>query len=171
LASQAEEASDVAITAAEMALNTAISLKSDYASARYFLAFVLEHQGKLAEAIRSMELVRATNPSDVGVSMQLSLFYLRQGKNILAKQELERATALVPNYANAHWYLASILEQEGDTEGALAELRIVDELNPNNETVEKRMKQLEDGMLADPLPEPLEPSDSASLLPSTPTAP
>lgn len=170
LASQAQAQADAAITQAETALNTAIALKSDYASARYYLAFVQEREGKLADAVRSMELVRATNASDVGVSMQLALLYLRQGKNALAKAELERAIALVPNYANAHWYLASILEDEGDIDGALAALNVVLSLNPDNETVAKRIAALEAGKVAATLPEPLEGTvDEAT--PSTETTP
>lgn len=156
LIQSAQDEYDVAVAKAETSLRNAITLKGDYASARYYLAFVQERQGKLADAIRSMELVRASNPSDVGVSMQLALLYLRQGKNDLAKNELERAIALVPNYANAYWYLASILEQEQDTSGALEALRVVQELNPDNEVVTKRIEQLEAGTVTEPIPEPIE---------------
>lgn len=172
LADQASAQADDAVSKAETALSTAIALKSDYASARYYLAFVQERQGKLADAVRSMELVRATSPSDVGVSMQLALLYLRQGKNDLAKAELERAIALVPNYANAHWYLASILEDEGDIDGAIAALNVVATLNPDNETVAKRIEALEAGKIAATLPEPLEgTSDEAAPSSETPTTP
>jgi len=156
VASDAKTQYDAAVAQAALALNDAIALKSDYASALYYLAFVQERQGDLADAIQSMELVRASNPSDVGVSMQLALLYLRQGKNNLAKSELERAIAIVPNYANAYWYLASILEQEDDFDGALEALRVVAELNPDNTTVQNRIDQLKQGAVNDAIPEPIE---------------
>ena len=165
LAKQASEAYEQALTNAEGELRAAITLKNDYASALFYLAFVQERQGRLADAIRSMELVRTTNPSDVGVSMQLALLYLRQGKNELAKQELERAIGLVPNYANAHWYLASILEQEGDTEGALEALRVVQELNPDNTTVTNRIEQLKQGAATELIPDPIDEAGDQVTLP------
>jgi len=97
--------------------------------------------------------------------MQLALLYLRQGKNELAKQELERAIGLVPNYANAHWYLASILEQEGDTEGALEALRVVQELNPDNTTVTNRIEQLKQGAATELIPDPIDEAGDQVTLP------
>ena len=172
VASKAKTAQDSALQQANDALMTAITLKSDYAEARYYLAFVQERQEKLAEAVTSMEIVRQAAPSDVGVGLQLALLYLRQGKNDVAQQELERIIAISPNFANAHWYLSSILEQKKDIDGALMELEIIAKLDPKNETVQKKIEALRAGKVAaeTPIPEPL-PTETNPVLPDAPAAP
>ncbi len=166
LADSARFKYDDALALAEVSLKTATTLRPEDANALYYLAFVHERKGELSEAVRTMELVRATNPSDVGVGMQLALLYLRQGKHALAKAELERVISIAPNYANAHWYLATILEQEDDIMGALAALGVVRELNPDNAAVASRIAELEAGLLApEPIPEPLEDDAETGVLP------
>lgn len=170
-AAQAEAAQTTALQNASDALLKAITLKSDYAEARYYLASVQERENKLADAVASMEIVRASAPNDVGVGLQLSLLYLRQGKNNLAKKELERIIALAPNFANAHWYLASVLEEEKDIEGALIELETIMKLDPKNDTVQKKIDALKAGQKpVETIPDPL-PTEGTSVLPTTPTVP
>lgn len=171
-AGKAKTAQDTALQNATDALMTAIALKSDYAEARYYLAFIQERQEKLAEAVASMEMVRQVAPSDVGVGLQLALLYLRQGKNDGAQQELERIIAISPNFANAHWYLSSILEQKKDVDGALMELEIIAKLDPTNETIQKKIEALRAGKVAasTPIPDPL-PTETNPVLPDAPVAP
>lgn len=163
-AAQAKTAQDDALQKASDTLLAAITLKSDYAEARYYLASVQERQGKLAEAVASMELVRSSAPSDVGVGLQLSLLYLRQGKNDLAKNELNRIIALAPNFSNAHWYLAAVLEEEDDIDGALIELESIMKIDPGNETVQKKIDELKAGQVAATVvPDPLPTSETPAL--------
>ena len=170
-AKQAKIAQDTALQNANDALMKAIELKSDYAEARYYLAFVQERQGKLAEAVASMEIVRSSAPNDVGVGLQLALLYLRQGKNDIAKQELERIIAIAPNFANAHWYLASVLEQEKDIDAALIELQTIAKLDPTNETIQKKIEELKAGKAAETvIPDPL-PTQESPTLPDAPIVP
>lgn len=165
---QAERAKAAQNDALQKASNTllgAITLKSDYAEARYYLASVQERQGKLAEAVASMEIVRASAPKDVGVGLQLALLYLRQGKNDVAKQELNRVIALAPNFTNAHWFLASLLEDEGDIDGALFALETIMTIDPGNETVQKKIDALRAGQVpVVTIPDPL-PSTEETILP------
>lgn len=170
-ASQAKAAQDDALAKADESLMSALSLKPDYALARYYLASVQEHQGKLAEAIASMELVRQNAPKDVGVGLQLAVLYLRQGKNDVAKNELQRIIAIAPNFANAHWYLASILEEEKDIDGAIQELNIILALDPTSDIAQKKLDALKAGKIAKttPVPEPLPEIAPAPALPDAPT--
>ncbi|MFA6018207.1 MAG: tetratricopeptide repeat protein [Patescibacteria group bacterium] len=168
-ASQAKVDQESALQKASDTLLSAIILKSDYAEARYYLASVQERQGKLAEAVASMELVRSSAPGDVGVGLQLALLYLRQGKNDVAKQELNRVIALAPNFSNAHWYLAAVLEEENDVTGALLELETIMSIDPGNETVQKKIDALRAGQAAAiVLPDPL-PSSEVPTLPDATT--
>lgn len=158
LKTEATAARTDALQKAEATLLDAIALKSDYTAARYFLSSVYEREDKLADAVKSMEVVRALNTEDVGVGMQLSLLYLRQGKNDLAQAELERVIALSPTYANARWYLSVLLEQEGDIAGAIVQVSEVLKTNPENTAVQQRLERLQSGEVQDDvaeIPDPL----------------
>lgn len=155
---EATAAQSAALLEAETVLLSAVALKPDYTAARYFLSVVYEREGKLSDAVKSMEIVRALDAEDVGVGMQLALLYLRQGKNDLAKSELERVIALSPAYANARWYLSVILEQEGDIAGAIVQIEEIVKTNPDNEAVVQRLERLQSGEVEDDtseIPEPL----------------
>ncbi len=145
LAKQAEGVKDEALTKAKEALDKALELKKDYTQASYYLAFVHERQGNLADAVKNMELVKAISPNDIGVSMQLALLYLRQGKNDLAKTELERSLTIAPNFANARWYLSVIYEDEKDTAKAIEQLVKIQETDPDNSAVKQRLERLRNG--------------------------
>lgn len=179
LKTEATAARTEALAQAEDAFTRAIALKNDYTAARYFISSVYERENKLADAVKSMEVVRALNMSDEGVGMQLSLLYLRQGKNDLARAELERVISLSPTYANARWYLSVILEQKGDLAGALAQVAEVAKTNPDNESVQQRLARLQSGEASDDaaLPEPISEettpldassTDATDTLPVTP---
>ena len=92
-----------------------------------------------------MEALKAAAPNDIGVAMQLGLLYLRQGKNAAAKAELVRALTIAPNYANAHWYLATIYEQEDDIASAIAEVEKIQATDPDNALVTQRLERLRAG--------------------------
>lgn len=155
VASAAKLKQEQSLSLAEDQLRTAIALKPDYVLAYYYLALLQERQGKLAEAVRGLELVRQASPEDVGVGLQLGMLYLRQGKNELAQAELQRVIELAPTYANAHWYLSVVLEQQGDLKNAIKEVEKVLESNPGNVTVQTRLDRLKAGEKSEVIPEPV----------------
>lgn len=162
VAKKAKDAQAEALTKAGDALAKAITLKNDYASARYYASFVEERKGNLAGAVQSMEVARAINAKDVGVSIQLSLLYLRQGKNDLAEKELTRALEIDPANDNVKWYLSAAYEAKGTREMKDKAIAIVQELlkkYPENETVKTRLAQLQKSTAPTPvIPEPIEPT-------------
>ncbi len=136
------------LAAAETAFNAAVALKSDYAPAHYQLAVVYEQQGRLDDAIGKLESVAKYNPLDVGVAFELGTLYLRRdgtGDLVLAQAQFETAVGLVPTYANARWFLSSIYEKQGNTVGAIEQVKKVLEYNPDNEIVKQRLQQLQSG--------------------------
>lgn len=133
----------------------AIALKQDYAPAHFYLAFTLDRQGKLPEAIGKMESVLNYNPRDIGAMFQLSLLYLKNNEIDNAEVQLTRALQLAPNYANAHWYLASIYEARGELDRARAAIETVLANNPENQAVQNRLGQLRAGRAGEGLPEPV----------------
>ena len=155
LAAQAEILRDESLTLAVASSEQAIELKPDHAAAHYQLAILLEAQGNLSEAITRMESLRSAYSSDIGVSFQLGLLYLRQGKTADAEAELLRTITLAPTFANAHWYLSSVYEEQGNFDAAIASIEMVLELNPDDELVLQRLERLRAGKTVSELPEPL----------------
>ncbi len=169
----AQEKTTLYLGLAEQRFNQAIKLKPDYSPAHYQLALVKERQGKLDEAIGKMESVVNYNPQDVGVAFQLGLLYMRRGGKedaTRAQGSLEYAVKLLPSFSNAHWFLASIYEQQGSLDKAIAEIQKVAALNPNNDLVKSRLERLKSGTLSKTIPPSLEDgSNKAISVPTQPT--
>ena len=133
---------------AENNLNKALELKKDYDSALYNLSLVYNQQGKTDEAIKKMEIVAKQNQLDSGVAFQLGLLYLqRDGEEDLdkAKNALMYAIKLTPSNSNAHWFLASVYEKQGDYDQAIKQIEKVKELNPELKEVDQRLSDLQAG--------------------------
>ncbi len=139
----AQASSTAELDQAAAALNQAISLKSDYAPAHYNLAILYERQGKIKDAISKMEQVLQVNNKDVGVGFQLGILYYRDGQKDKALNLFEQIVALQPDYANARWFLAALYEEQGRYDDAIAQVEKVKETNPNNQTIDQRLTQLQ----------------------------
>jgi len=144
---------------AESAFNTALERKVDYAPAHYNLSLIYESQGRLDDAVGKMESVIHYNTSDVGAYFQLGLLYLeRGGEGDLdrAGEAFAQAITLVPSYANAHWFLATVYEQKGLLDYAVMEIEKVLEIDPGNPLATARLSRLQSGQTQGEIPEALE---------------
>ena len=153
---QARQRVNAELASAEEELQAAIALKPDYAPSHYYLALVLENQGRLNEAFAKLDAVRQYNPYDVGVVFQLGQLAMRMEHYDRARLEFEHAVTLSPEFANARWFLASIYELEGNLDEAIEQIEVIAELQPDNPVVLARLQRLEEGKLKASLPEPLE---------------
>ncbi len=148
---------------ARESLEKALSLKQDYAAANYWMALLLQAEGKSDEAAAKLETVRNGSPDDLGVGFQLAILYYQNKQTDKAIAELRRVIGLEPHYSNARWYLAAMLEEKKDLDGAIAEIEEVLKVNPGNAEVQKRLDDLKSkkaGVEAVPeegLPEPVQP--------------
>ena len=159
------------LSKAEENLNKAIELKLDYAPAHFQLGLVYDRQGRIGDAITKMEQVALADQRDVGVALQLGILYLRNEEPEKAKNALEWAVNLAPSFANARWFLATVYEDLGDMESAIAEVKKVLELNPDNQTVQQRLDNLMEFGTSQPpaIPEPVEGGlDTAEVSPERP---
>jgi tetratricopeptide (TPR) repeat protein len=86
--------------------------------------------------------------------------YVRASRKDDAIAAMRRAILLAPEYSNARWYLALLLEERGDFDGAIAQLKEIQKTNPDNETLTEKLSQLEAGQRAIP---PQEVIDSTPL--------
>jgi predicted TPR repeat methyltransferase len=69
--------------------------------------------------------------------------------------ELQRVIELAPEYANAHWYLSVVYEQQGNIPAAIREVETVLTLNPDDVTVQARVDRLRSGQATNGIPEPI----------------
>lgn len=140
----------------------AVELKADYAPAHYWIAVVLQRQGKIGEALAKLESVRNYNPRDLGVGFQLAILYYQNNQKDKAITELERIIGLSPQYSNARWYLAAMYEEDGKLDQAVAQIEEILKYNKDDENVKKRLQDLKDKLAAgkapktEGLPEPVE---------------
>lgn len=117
-------------------------LKSDFMEADYYLATALELKGEKEKAIEKMKTLADAYPSDVTILYTLGVMYIDNNQLTEAQATLNRVVNLRSNHANAHFYLGIIYEQQGEIDKAISELEIVQELNPDNETVKQKLDDL-----------------------------
>jgi cytochrome c-type biogenesis protein CcmH/NrfG len=126
----------------------ALSLKSDYAEARFQIALAYVNDNKISEAITEMENAKSLSPSDTGIAFQLGLLYYNNDQMTKAKQEFNRVIAQNENYSNARYFLGLILDKEGKRNEAIAQFEKIQALNPDNEHVQKVLENLRAGKKA-----------------------
>lgn len=144
------------LTNAETAFGKAIELKPNYAPAHFQLALTYVADGRLDDAVSKMENVANYSPLDIGVQFQLGVLYLKRGQDgdvAKAQAAFENTIKLSPNYSNAHWFLSSIYEGQGDLAKAVQEVETVLQLNPGNDLVEARLQKLLAGEVSEDIPE------------------
>ena len=129
-------------------LEEAISLKADYAPARFILVQIYDQQGKLSEAIKPAEELVMLNNADTGALFQLGFLYYKAGRYDESKIVFERTVELSSNYSNARYFLGLIYD--GSTSlttsdrkaKALEQFEKIAELNPDNAEIKKIIANL-----------------------------
>jgi len=104
---------------------------------------VYDRQNRIPEAIKQLEQLIPANPNVPTLIFELGLLYARDNRLDDAMTALQRAVLLAPDYANARWYLALLMEEKGDITGALEQLRAIREKNADNEALNAKITQLE----------------------------
>lgn len=94
--------------------------------------------GKNAEALVLFTALLERSPSDSDALVGAGFATLRLGRTAEARAFLEKAARLYPTYADAHFGLALIMDQEGDRVGAAAAANKALALDPNR----KEFKEL-----------------------------
>ncbi len=135
---------------AEEAFKRAVDTSSTFGLAIYNLGAVYDRQGKVKEAIAQLETIAPYNANEPTLMFELGLLYIRSGQKTFAIAAMERAVLLAPQYANARWYLALLLEEKDDLGGALNQLREILNSNPDNDALKEKISQLESGQRAIP---------------------
>ena len=127
----------------------ALQLDPDSATAHNNLANLLAEQFDFDRAMAHYEWVLRHDPKDavamVGYAQTLGILAVQRHDPALrdrARQLLERAIQLKPNYAQAHYIMGVWDEQFGTPQSAIAELEKALELHPNWPDAQKRLDNL-----------------------------
>lgn len=138
------------LTRAEAAFRRAIEKSPSYGLAIYNLGAVYDRQNKVDDAILQLEKILPYNANEPTLMFELGLLYLRTNNHANAQAAMRRAVLLAPQFANARWYLALLLEESGDLQGALDQLYEIQKTNTDNETLKAKIAQLEAGIQSIP---------------------
>lgn len=133
-------------------LTAALSKKQNYTPALELQAQIAIASGDIDAAITNTRAIVTFEPRNPARYYQLGVLALAAENQALAISALEAAVALDQSYANARYVLATQYIAQERTEDALAQLRVVAELNPENEQLLDLIAQLETGSLPDSTP-------------------
>jgi len=104
------QAVDVAITAYQRAIEIGLSEPLYQAEAHHRLGLAYRDKGLLPQAAAAIETSLTIRPAIPDVVNHLGKVYALMGDTIRAMDAFQRAIGLKPNYANAHFNLAELLE-------------------------------------------------------------
>jgi len=159
-----EKSSSDALTGADTALKKALELKSDYAPALYTLGLLRAQQKNKEEAIKYLDSAMIANVdlftlqnADEGLFLSLGSSYLGLGERDKAELALKNALSVNPNSEVAQWQLALLYADEGKKQDALSILEDLQKKNPGNDTITKKISELQGGATpSDQVPTPPE---------------
>lgn len=141
----------------------AISKKSDYAEAYFFLAQLEINENNLDRAIESAETGTLLLPNNPGVLFQLGVMKYSNEDYTGARVAFERALQLVPDYANAQYYLGLSLDKLGKRADAITQFENLSKTNPDNDLVKDALRNLRAGRSALSQAEESEEKESAPI--------
>jgi arylsulfatase A-like enzyme/Tfp pilus assembly protein PilF len=119
------------LKAAEPELRTAADALPQMAQVRYELARLYFNTGRLADAEREALRARDVDPRHYEVNLMLGAIHLAQGDPALAVLYFQAASAIRPDAAKPHDYLARCYSKLGDETKAEQERGFAAKLTPN----------------------------------------
>lgn len=92
-------------------------------------------QGDLKNAETAFEEITKNDPSNPDGWVNVGRARVLEGDVTGARQVLDKALQLSPNLARAHYFYATILRQQGDYDGAVTHLKLVEQQYPQDRVV------------------------------------
>lgn len=150
----------------------AVEKKPNYVAALLFLTDIDIAEDNLDAALARAESILSLEPNNPARYYQYGVLASAAGARTQAIQAFEAALSLAPEYANARYLLATAYAEEGRTDDALAQLRILQRGNPENELVAEAISRLQNGQSIQSLePRGLSDDARAETAPSLSPAP
>lgn len=133
------------VTAAREDIVKAINLKSNYTDAYYTLAQLEVATNNITGAIQSVEAATLIESTNAPLFFQLGLLKYNNSDFAGAAKAFEQAVALVPDYANAKYFLGLSYELLGKRDKAIAQFEDIAKTNSDNQEVQFILSNLKAG--------------------------
>ncbi len=143
----------------------ALKKKADYTPAVLLLAQLSFNEGKLDEAIRSVEAAVYFEPQNPQLMYQLGLLRLEAKDYAGAQTAFETALKISPEYANASFFLGQAYVFLKKNDEAMEQFKTLSLKNPDNQVLKDVITALEKGENPFLKGTPLPPEETASVTP------
>jgi tetratricopeptide (TPR) repeat protein len=126
-------------------LDQSLALKPNFTDAFFMKAQIEVLRNNIMGAIKSVEDATLVDPFNAGLYFQLGLlkYNVRDWRGAAAA--FERAVAIVPNYANAKYFLGLTYDTLGRGDEATAQFEDLTKSNPDNQEVKFILENLKAG--------------------------
>ena len=139
------QASQNKLDLALQAVGAALQVKNNYIDAVFMLSQIYAAQGNLKDAITAATIATQINPQNPLLFFQLGLLEYNNKNYQASANALEKAVALSPVYANAHYFLGLSYSRLNQNELAIQEFTGLVESNPDNQEVALILSNLQSG--------------------------
>ncbi len=126
-------------------IQQSLSKKSDYADAYFTLTQIEMQEKNIKEAIKSAETGALLSPANPGLYFEIGLLKYSNNNFQGAADSFFKALDLMPNYANAKYYLGLSLAQDGKEDQALPIFEDLLSTNPDSKEVSLILNNLKEG--------------------------
>lgn len=130
------------IIKARSEFTTALELQPGNVNAGFGLVLVDELSGENDAAFNRLNNLTQANPRSASLWHELGLRFVDRKDTASAKGAFTNAVILQPSLTQAHWELGLIAEQEKDVATARKEFELVQQLDPTNQEVGKKLEGL-----------------------------
>lgn len=135
-------------SAAEDDLNQALAQKSDYVDAITLQSQLYAARGFLDSAITRATYAVQLSPNDASLYFQLGYLQYQDANYRAAAEAMTAALKLVPNYANALYFLGLSYDKLGNRSKALDAFSTIATNNPDNQEIAQIIANLKAGRAA-----------------------
>ncbi len=139
------EASKNNLNDAQVYIGNALQLKQDYIEAIFLLSQLQVSQGKIKDAITSVQVASQINPNDPLLFFQLGFLHYNDKNYSAAVEALAKAVSLNDQYANARYFLGLSYARLGRNVDAIPQFEKILETNSDNSEVQFILSNLRSG--------------------------
>lgn len=126
-------------------LTRSLTLKSNYTDAILFVVQLSIADNNIKAATEAAKAAAQTAPGVAPIWFQLGLLYYASGDFDNAIAALEQAVAIIPDYANAKYFLGLSYSTKGRAGDALRQFEDIEQTNPQNAEVKLILQNLRAG--------------------------
>ncbi len=123
-------------------LKKALAMDAGFAPAHFQMAIIEERRGKLPEAIKRVEELARTRPTDLPLHIQLGALYHKNNQKDLAEKVWNAVVTAKGDYANARWYLAQLYEDQKRYDDELNQLNEILKTNKDNAQLTAKIEEV-----------------------------